>query len=408
MMLAVLATLAMNPLEVKVDGAPGSYRLLRGGEPYFVKGVGSSSSDDASLTRLRAAGGNNVRTWGSDNVRGLLDRAQKHGLTVQVGMWLGHVRHGFKWDDAAMLERQREMVRRTVRENKDHPAVLLWALGNEMEIDNDNPTLWKEIEVLAKIVKQEDPTRPVTTITADMNKERAARIRQFAPSIDILGINSYGGLPTLPARLKEYGWIKPYLVTEYGPLGPWEVGKTAWGAEREPTSTQKARKYERDYASSIAGQPGWCLGGHAFIWGHKQEETSTWFGMMLPTGENTEAVDVITRAWSGKYPANRCPAIAGFTLEKDQLGRGEELRATVSATDPEGDPLTYRWAIKAEKTETVVGGDAQTAAEVLHDADGANEIRIAAPKRAGAYRLFVTIRDGKNNAAVANLPFLVR
>ena len=55
--------------------------------------------------------------------------------------------------------------------------------------------------------------------------------------IDIIGINSYGGGPSLAQRYKQAGGTKPYLVTEYGPPGIWEIGKNAWGAYPEPTST---------------------------------------------------------------------------------------------------------------------------------------------------------------------------
>ena len=149
------------------------------------------------------------------------------------------------------------MVARDVRKFKDHPTVLMWGLGNEMELDdNNNPTLWKEINELAKITKQIDPSHPAATVIADISPEKIAMIMKYAPEIDLLGINSYGGLKDLPQRLKAAGWTKPYVVTEFGPNGPWEMKKTAWNAALEPTSTKKAEKYASDYKSSIAGQPG--------------------------------------------------------------------------------------------------------------------------------------------------------
>jgi hypothetical protein len=75
------------------------------------------------------------------------------------------------------------------------------------------------------------------------------------------------------------------VITEFGPPGPWEVRKTSWGAPVEPTSTEKAKIYLRNHSGAIAAESAQCLGSYAFLWGHKQEATATWFGMFLPSGE---------------------------------------------------------------------------------------------------------------------------
>src|SRR5690348_9550075 len=69
------------------------FQLLRDGRPYFIKGAGG----DGSRKALVAAGGNSLRTWGADKLQGVLDEAQQLGLTVAVGIWLGHERHGFDY-----------------------------------------------------------------------------------------------------------------------------------------------------------------------------------------------------------------------------------------------------------------------------------------------------------------------
>ncbi|CAN5427234.1 glycoside hydrolase family 2 TIM barrel-domain containing protein [soil metagenome] len=411
--MAILAMALVVPTVSIVQTAKGP-QLVRGGVPYTVKGAGGDTGDEG-LDLLVKAGGNSIRTWGSEGIGDILDRAEKRGLTVTVGMWLGHVRHGFKWDDPAQIAAQREMVRKTVRENRDRPAVLMWALGNEMESDgNDNPRLWKEIEALAKIVKAEDPNHPVLTVTADMNKDRARMIIENAPSLDLIGLNSYGGLVTLGQRLTDFRWKKPYIVTEFGPAGPWESPKTAWGAAIEATSTEKAKKYEAGYEAMAKDSR--CLGSYAFTWGHKQEETSTWFGMLLPTGERTESVDVATKAWTGKWPANRSPQIESLTADQpSELEAGQAVIVALKATDADGNPLACVWQLVRESSDKKSGGDdeavpqemASTTGEALKN--GASRHVFHAPKEPGApFRVFVTVRDGKGNAAVANLPFRVK
>ncbi|RYG42887.1 hypothetical protein EON79_18055, partial [bacterium] len=363
MSMAVMA-LAMALPAVTIVQTPEGPKMMRGGVAYTIKGAGGDTGEDA-LTRLAKAGGNSIRTWGSDNLGPVLDRAEKNGLSVTVGMWLGHKRHGFKWDDPKALEGQREMVRRTVRENRHRPGVLMWALGNEMESDgNDNVALWKEVELLAKIVKAEDPSRPVLTVTADINKERARMIMENAPTLDLIGLNSYGGLPSLATRLTEFGWKKPYIVTEFGPIGPWESAKTPWGAAVETTSSEKARRYEQAYEMMAKDRR--CLGSYAFTWGHKQEETSTWFGMLLPSGENTEAVDVATKAWTGRWPDNRSPHIASLTSKsKGEVAPGETIVMEVKASDPEKNAMITAWRVMRESTDKKSGGDAESVPKVL-------------------------------------------
>jgi hypothetical protein len=116
------------------------------------------------------------------------------------------------------------------------------------------------------MVKQVDPNHPTVTVIAELGGDniKAKQVKALCPSIDILGVNSYGGATSVPTRLKSAGWTKPYLITEFGPNGPWEVGKAPWGAPLEPTSTQKARDYAARYASGVAAQKGWCLGSYVF------------------------------------------------------------------------------------------------------------------------------------------------
>lgn len=407
-----MLTTPMAAPRVEIRASDAGFRLYRDGQPYFIKGAGCSDSNDESLRRLVAAGGNSIRTWGADNLGELLDRAHKHGVTVTVGYWLGHVAHGFSYSNQKQVDEQFDKVRETVRKYRNHPAVLMWAMGNEMEINNDNDTLWKEVGRLAKMVKEEDPTRPVTTVIADINREKAERIMKFAPDLDLLGINSYGGLVSLPQRLTEYGWTKPYIVTEFGPRGPWELPKTPWGAGIEPTSTEKGKTYDESYTKGILADPKRCLGSYVFIWGYKQEETATWFGMMLPTGENLAAVDIMQRHWTGAWPKNRVPEIRLITPASGLvLAPGKPLDARVIALDPDGDPLKYEWVVKLESTDKKIGGYAEAAppkVDGLIERNGGPAVSVKSPGAEGNFRVFLTVRDGKGGAATANIAFRVQ
>jgi hypothetical protein len=251
------------------------------------------------------------------------------------------------------------------------------------------------------------------TVVAEIGGRKVEMLRAHCPDVDILGINSYGGLTTLPQRLKKSGWDRPYIVTEFGPLGPWEVGKTAWGAPIEAISTQKAATYLANYQRSIAEQRSWCLGSYAFLWGNKQEATATWFGMLMPNGERLGAVEAMTFAWTGKWPANRAPQIRSLKTEADakEVAPASRLTATVDAVDPDGDPLAIEWEVRSESSDRKQGGDRESVPpahpEAILAAQG-SRLEFRAPSQEGAYRLFVTLHDGKGNAATANVPFFVK
>ena len=195
------------------------------------------------------------------------------------------------------------------------------------------------------------------TVTADIGGKRVESVQRFCPSIDIHGINSYGGAASLPERYRKAGGRKPYVVTEYGPPGTWEVGRNAWGAVEEWSSTRKAGFY-RDTYTRLAADSAGCLGSYAFTWGAKQEATATWYGMLLPDGSRLAAVDAMAELWSGRAPANRCPVIDSLALAgPGEVEPGATVRVKLAANDPEGDPLAVEWTLRGDPISYETGGD---------------------------------------------------
>ena len=274
--------------------------MLRNNQPYFAKGIcGSSRLDD-----LVAAGGDSIRTYGS----GDLDQAQHRGLTVLIGLPLRPMRQGFNYGDEKAVAQQSERICQEVAKFKHHPALLMYALGNELELGVSQANrikIWKALNNMAKAVKQADGKHPVIAVLAGIGDNKLSELNEHCPALDAVGINTYGGIITLPEAVAKQGWTRPWLVTEFGPRGHWEVAKTPWGLPIEDSSTQKAELYLKGYQQTIAAQPA-CLGSYAFLWGQKQEKTHTWYGMFLPEGNRLGAVDAMTMAWTGTWPANRC------------------------------------------------------------------------------------------------------
>lgn len=401
------SSLHAQPGAVRVEKKGRGFQLMRNGQPYFIKGAGG----DGSKKLLRDMGGNSFRTWGADKLAAQLDEAQTLGLSVTAGIWLGHKEHGFNYHDAAQVAAQLESARQTIARYKDHPALLMWAIGNEMEMGQENdPAVWQAIEDIAAAAKKIDPNHPTMTVVAEVGGGKVANINKFCPSIDILGINSYAGAPSIAQRYQAAGGVKPYVITEFGPPGTWEMGKNAWGVAVEPSSTAKADFYRKAYEQAIANQP-LSLGSYAFTWGNKQEATATWFGLLLPDGSRLGAVDALAELWSGKAPANRVPAIKNFKLAgAEKVAPGATVRAVLEAADPDNDALKVDWVLQFDPASYNTGGATEATPPSYPDAivkAGAKSAEIKMPTAGGGYRLFAFLHDNHDGAAVANLPILV-
>ena len=402
-----------GPIPVEIRGEPGSFMLYRGGEPYHIRGAGAETLGD--LESLARHGGNSVRTWSPGDGR-VLDLAHELGLTVALCLDIARERHGFDYDDAEAVARQFDEAREIVLRYRDHPALLVWVIGNELNHDYENPRVYDAVNDISRMIHELDPNHPTTTTTAGISAELARVIQQRAPDLDFLSIQVYGDVFNLPRLLAQLDPELPLMVTEWGTIGHWEVPLTEWGAPIELHSSGKADVYRRGFGEILAPMRGRLIGNYAFLWGQKQERTPTWYGVFTADGRSTEAVDVLHRIWSGQWPDNRAPLIGHMRLddqdadENVRLRAGENYIAEIGAEDLDGDALIFDWRVMEESTATQTGGDAEEIPAELSGliADpGLREISLRAPARPGAYRLFVYVGDGLGQVAHANVPFFV-
>ncbi|MBN1765315.1 MAG: hypothetical protein JW860_08675 [Sedimentisphaerales bacterium] len=401
-----------EPSIVTIQEAGGRYELTRNGRPFFINGAGGSRH----LDELVKAGGNSIRTWSSS--KEVLDKAYQKDLMVCIGLSMQKPRHGANYQDITMLKEQRDRIYNKVIELKDHPAVLMWGIGNEVEHQTSRDIsiqVWKEIETIAKMIKEIDSNHPVITVIAGAGR-KLEDIKQYCPTLDAIGINTYGKLEQVPVRIKQYGWQKPYLITEFGPRGWWEVPKTTWGLPIEDTSTEKAQFYYTAYKAGIDNKPN-CLGSYVFFWGNKQEKTHTWFNMFLPDGSPTEMVDTMTLLWTGQWPENRAPRIGSkkiYTASGDQphiYQTSSKVTFRVQAQDPEGDDLSIKWDLRRDESDNpATGGDWEKRIPPIAGAvlsSESDKAVIMMPAKAGNYRIFTNVFDPAGKAATVNLPIKV-
>jgi hypothetical protein len=403
-----------RPIKVEVVGSDGKYQLLRGGKPYHIKGAGASGINLASLA---ARGGNSIRTWSADDASELLDAAYELGMTVSLCLYTKPERSGFDYDDEAAVQKQFKRIKEEVLRYKDHPALLFWIIGNELNHDYQNPKVYDAVNDISLMIHEVDPYHPTTTTLAGFSADMLAVVNDRAADLDFLSIQVYGMLFALPELIEKAGFTGPFAITEWGARGHWEVAATHWQAPLEETSTEKASTFLRGFNEVIRPFGKQLLGDYVFLWGQKQEKTPTWYGMFLESGEETEVVDVMHYIWNGNWPENRAPRIESVLLDGKMAGGSIELTAgnrydaKLTAVDPDGDSLNYQWEVKRETTAKQVGGDYEEAIPSLagvirNPAD--SKIELAAPRESGAYRLFVYVYDGHGNAAHANIPFYVK
>ena len=406
-----------GPTKVQVRQIGGQWKLLVDGRPFFIKGAGMEFGD---YEQLATAGGNSFRTWrpstGNETGRQLLDHAQKDGLYVTMGMDLATERHGFDYSDTNAVAQQFARMKSDVLEFKDHPALLLWDIGNELNLDTHNPRVWDAVNEISKMIHQLDPNHPTTTSLAGINEDLVKIIKERAPDLDFISVQSYADIVNLPVELQASGWVGPYAITEWGPTGHWECGLTTWGAPIEDNSSAKAKCYQQRYQKVIAVDPSHCLGSYVFLWGQKQERTPTWYGMFLASGEATEAVDVMEQLWTGAWPKDRCPELNGLWLANKTAADNVHLLtdhrypAKVDVVSPSQSSMTYDWEIMEESSAKTIGGDHESTADAVLGSIPKNanaEVEIRAPSKPGAYRLYIYVLDAHRKAAYANIPFYV-
>ncbi|MCX6798939.1 MAG: hypothetical protein NTW59_02460, partial [Candidatus Diapherotrites archaeon] len=181
---------------------------------------------------LRAMGANAIRTWGKVNSQAFLDDAWNNGnqpLMVIMGYWMGD---NIDYQDNSARQAIIADFSAYVNKYKNHPAVLVWAIGNEENYFYANGNNQKHAayfslvnEMAKKAYEIEGSAyHPVMAIALEMpgQMNTVGNVAGGAddasiPYVDIWGINHYPG-QTFGNFFNTFAGktAKPLLVTEYG------------------------------------------------------------------------------------------------------------------------------------------------------------------------------------------------
>jgi O-antigen biosynthesis protein len=247
--------------------------LFAGEDKYWLKGVTYGTFGPGAdgfpfpeprcvahdFAQMAANGINTVRVYTPPPLW-LLDTAQRHGLRVMVGLpWEQHIAF---LDDAS---RAADIIRRVaadVRVYAGHPAVLCYAVGNEIPAPivrwHGRRRVERFIEKLYRAVKAEDPAALVTYVNYPTTEYLQL------PFLDLVCFNVYleteERLSAYLARLQNLAGERPLLLAELG----LDSRRNGQQRQAESLSWQIATTFAAGCAGTFvfAWTDEWHRGGH--------------------------------------------------------------------------------------------------------------------------------------------------
>lgn len=390
-------------------------------EKFQIKGV----CGDRDLDRLAALGVNTVRGYtipDAETMRQKLDHAHSLGMKMIVSEWMPHhgenkSKEGHLWNfdyDAKGDQMVASLIER-VEGIGDHPAILMWGLGNEVHLDE--PYL-RVVNRMSEEIHKRFPHHLTSLTMINAKPENIAKIKEFAPDIDVLGVQAYSqGAVRGGIRNAEQHWGKPFYMSEFNANGPWNMGKAPWGAELGEPVTKKVNDLKACYAAIDASPL--CLGSTVFVWGHYGAEGPAYFSLLLaPRPDDPKSIeeferklftpqaDAMIEHFTG-HPrqGNRAPALSKLAFDggggSRQAQPGEAMPLQLAAEDADGDKVDFvTWVLesKARKAKFIAGPVSQPSGE---------EAVVTAPQTPGEYVVLVYAIDNKGGASAGILPIKV-
>jgi hypothetical protein len=228
-------------------------------------------------------------------------------------------------------------------------------------------------------------------------------LSQYVPSLDIIGINTYGAVEYIVDTMDELGLKKPFLITEAGPLLPLDSPKDKFGRSIDEADYEKAFRYQT-LLEEIDKVRGPCLGGFVFLLGETTQESLTWWNITYGPYLR-ESYHVIRTHYTGKTLDNKPPLCIGLTLDKTIVEPGETIKATIKARDREKDSLQYKIKI-GTSVENLMQHTVNKEIPVAVLKEGM-ESEFLAPSTPGVYKLHAFVFDGHHNVGIRTVNFKV-
>ena len=398
-------TPANTPSVVKVTGSQGNWGLSVNGAPYYVKGVtyGPANTDASHyLPQIADTGANTVRTWGTDSTdtADLLNAADANGVKVIMGFWLSQSEDYIT--DATDETNDLNNIVSLVNQYKSNGGVLMWDVGNEVmnslsstysgtQLTNERIAYAQYVEKVVDAIHAADPNHPVTSTDAWVGAW--PYYKQYTPDLDLMAVNSYGAACGVQSAWQSGGYTKPYILTEAGPSGEWEVPNDANGVPLEDTDQASTQGYATDW-NCVTGATGVALGATLFNYGVENDFGGIWFN--FTTGDlRRNSYYELNALYGGKNAVNQAPVISSMSISNPTaVPAGGTFTVTVGASSPIGVPLRY----SVEYCAKYINGSTAQQGATFTTAGGT--ITATAPNQIGVWKVDVYVYDDQGNVGI--------
>jgi hypothetical protein len=217
---------------------------------YTVK---SSAQYQRDLPILREMGANTIRLWGwgyNADHQDFLDTAYNHGsrpVYVIPTYWINAAQD---LNDPSIRQKIITEFRQMVALHKNHPAILMWMIGNELNAPwmyGNSDALFSLINEMALAAHNEEGAayHPVTTPLADTDLIHTIQQRDSqVPNLDVWSVQLYRG-SSFGNFFDDYSAVsdKPLFISEYG--------LDAYDDQRDDEYENVGPSYQAIYAASL-------------------------------------------------------------------------------------------------------------------------------------------------------------
>ena len=339
-------------------------KLFLNGKPYWLRGVNhlpyGKNPSDTNLARklIQQMHDNNqavTRTHATPWNKAWLEAADEIGLGVSVeGIrpWafvgkIGATPQGLF--DHWLMENA-DVVKRI----RNHPSVLIWTIGNEMLLrDNENAEKWKQLSDVVKQTRELDATRP-TVVSSSYQREPELYSKVIEPNKiddgDIDDIHSYKG------------WYadSPFVT------------------DSNFTREMERSKWNRPFIGQemSTGYPNLDDGLPVFTYTKNQRSPQAWVGVHSYPGSDPnvflEHHRAVTKRWAEQLRFQRAGKTAGFILFANECWFQGSYGAAQIKPYPVVEAVKYAYAPVGLALETAqrrfyAGDSVKTAVFVTND-----------------------------------------
>ena len=242
-------------------------------EPFDIKGISWSPHEkganrptphdhlraaDRDLPLMKAANINVVKTYHA-LPRAVMDKLQAQGMMAIVGV----------------LSTANAEFESVVTELRDHPALLMWLVGNEWNLNRfygtcEMEACYARVAEVVRRIKSLDPKHPVGTSFAPAGEIPTEQDWRRLEAVDVWGLNIYSRpgffnrFTSWRLQAQRSGFNRPFFLSEYGA----DAYDNRTGRANEAAQAEALRLQTREIRGQLSARNAAfpCLGGTPFEW----------------------------------------------------------------------------------------------------------------------------------------------